>query len=115
MVENHQKRLHLCTCQQCQQRPLGETAALHSSINRVLVILNEKSRRRFAGLLAMQGGYGGVQYFARVTGLSRTTILRGQREIELADAAGESRIRVAGGGRLLFEKNNRKSQLRSTR
>jgi hypothetical protein len=107
MAEHDQRRLHICTCQECRQQPLGETAELHSSINRVLEMLDEKSRRRFIGLLATQHGYGGVQYFARVTGLSRTTILRGQREISLADAECESRIRVAGGGRPLLEKNNR--------
>jgi hypothetical protein len=75
----------------------------------VLVMLDERSRRCFAGLLAMQGGYGGIQSVARITGLSRTTILRGQREIELIDADGESRIRAAGGGGLSLEQNDRKS------
>jgi hypothetical protein len=112
MAEKHQRPLHVCTCQECEQHPLGETTKLHASINRVLAVLGEKSRRRFVGLLATQHGYGAVRYLARVTGLSRTTILRGQREIAQVDAEPDSRIRAAGGGRLLLEK---KTQACSTR
>jgi len=108
MAENHQRLLHVCTCQECEQYPTGQTAQLHASINRVLVMLDEKSRRRFAGLLTTQHGYGGTQHFARVTGLSRTTILRGQREIAQVDAERDGRLRAAGGGRQLFEKKARK-------
>jgi hypothetical protein len=80
---------------------------LHVSINRVVVSLDEKHRRRFVGLLAAQRGYGGVQHVARVTGMSRTTILRGQRELEHRDLASSGRVRAPGGGSLLSEKNSR--------
>jgi hypothetical protein len=107
MAENNQRPLQICTCQACAQYPTGEIAELHVSINRVLAMLDEKSRRRFVGLLATQHGYGGVQYFACVTGLSRTTILRGQRELAQVDAEQDGRLRAAGGGRQLLEKKNR--------
>jgi hypothetical protein len=106
MAKDDQEPRVLCPCQECQELPTGETADLHASIQRVLAMLDERSRRRFAGLLARQHGYGGVQYFARVTGLSRTTILRGQREIAAADGEQGERIRAAGGGRQVLEKNN---------
>ena len=80
---------------------------MHASINRVLASLDEKSRRRFVGLLAAQHGYGGVQHLARITGVSRTTVLRGRGEIELAEPDRTCRVRVAGGGGQLLEKNIR--------
>lgn len=80
---------------------------MHASINRVLASLDEKSRRHFVGLLAAQHGYGGVQHLARVTGLSRTTILRGRREIQQAEPQSSGRVRAAGGGGQLLEKNTR--------
>jgi hypothetical protein len=113
MAEKIQRSLHFCACQECTQHSTGETSDLHASINRVLAVLDEKSRRRFVGLLATQHGYGGVRHLARVTGLSRTTILRGQREIAQADAEADSRIRAAGGGRQLLEKKNRSCSIRS--
>ena len=68
--------------------------------------LDEKSRREFAGLLALQQGRGGLLLVHRITGLSRTTILRGQ--VEVADSRSMNSlnsIRKAGGGRKLVEKN----------
>jgi len=104
MAEKKQRTIHICTCLECEQDLPGETAQLHASINFVLASLDEKSRRRFGGVLATQQGYGGVQHFARVTGLSRTTILGGQREIEQIDADQPGRIRAAGGGDQVIEK-----------
>ena len=104
MAEKKQRTIHICTCLECEQDLPGETAQLHASINFVLASLDEKSRRRFGGVLATQHGYGGVQHFARVTGLSRTTILGGQREIEQIDADQPGRIRAAGGGDQVIEK-----------
>lgn len=96
-----------CRCPECSEHPTSETATLHGSINRVIAAFDEKSRRRFVGLLAMQNGYGGVRYFATVTGLSHTTILRGRREIQQADAELDGRIRAPGGGRKSAEKKMR--------
>jgi hypothetical protein len=72
--------------------------------------LDEKSRRRFAGLLAWQWGWGGVEHVSEVTGLSRPTIRRGREEIQRVERASErSRIRQAGAGRPATEKNSRAS------
>ena len=96
-----------CLCTECKRHPHGETAQLHVSINRVVVSLDERCRRRFVGLLASQWGYGGVQYGARVTGMSRTTILRGRRELEAGDLTTSGRVRAPGGGGIFSEKNSR--------
>ena len=75
----------------------------HRAINRVLVTLNEKNRRRFAGVLALQQGRGGVAAVIRITGLSRNTILRGRDELQRNDR--QAGIRQPGAGRLPAEKN----------
>jgi len=62
--------------------------------------LDERTRRLWAASEAKQLGYGGISTVATVTGLSRTTILAGQHELE--HAAPEiipSRQRQPGGGR----------------
>ena len=99
--------IHQCPCEECKRHPQGETAQLHVSINRVVVSLDERCRRHFVGLLASQWGYGGVQYGARVTGMSRTTILRGRRELEQGDLTASGRVRAPGGGGIFSEKNSR--------
>jgi hypothetical protein len=68
--------------------------------------LNEKNRRRFVGVLANEQGRGGTSQLAEITGLSRTTIVRGRKEIEHSNKKLVSGIRRAGAGRLLVEKNN---------
>jgi hypothetical protein len=46
-------------------------ARQHQAINRVMATFVEKGRRRFAGLVALQFGRGGVQLARKITGLSR--------------------------------------------
>jgi hypothetical protein len=58
MKQSKTRPLHQCTCETCQQHPYGEIAEEHRAINRVLAILDEKSRRRFVGLLASQLDHG---------------------------------------------------------
>jgi hypothetical protein len=98
--------IYRCTCPECQQDPKGLIAQLHSEIKRLAATLDERNRRRFVGLWASNLGYGGVQHMARVTGMSRTTILRGQREIERNDEHSGERVRARGGGRKQTEKNS---------
>ncbi len=104
MTEIHPKTPHLCQCTKCVEYPTGPTAELHRQINQLVVLLNEKHRRQFVGLLARQLGHGGVTRMAQVTGLSRNTISRGQREIASNDFS--ERIRAKGGGRPLTEKKH---------
>ena len=83
----------------------------HRAINQVAASLDEKSRRRFAGLLAWQLGRGGVERVREITGLSRPTIRRGRAELQYGEQHAEApdRIRQPGAGRPATEKNIRRS------
>ena len=70
-----------------------------------MVELDERSLRLFAGLLARQLGRGGIQRVLEITGFSRVTIRRGLRECNESQPVDLDRIRRAGGGRKLIEKN----------
>ncbi|MGF1652171.1 MAG: ISAzo13 family transposase, partial [Actinomycetales bacterium] len=65
--------------------------------------LNERDRRLALAVEANAWGYGGITAVHRACGASKTTIIRGQREL-VAEAAGDStqtpgRVRAPGGGR----------------
>ena len=109
MSNKAKRRIHRCTCKSCRLHPYGNIAKQHRAINRVLLELNERNRRRFVGVLANERGRGGTSQLAEVTGLSRTTIARGQHEIERSSKKRSSEIRQPGAGRPLVEKNNRGS------
>jgi predicted ArsR family transcriptional regulator len=79
-------------------------AEAHRAINRVVVLLDERRRRLFVGLLAQQVGHGGVAALAQITGLSRTTIRRGQLELAQPERVPAGRVRQPGGGRPRLEK-----------
>ncbi len=106
MSNKAKRRIHRCTCKSCRLHPYGRIATQHKAINRVLFELNERNRRRFVGVLANERGRGGSSQLAEVTGLSRTTITRGQWEIEQAIQKRSSEIRQPGAGRPRVEKNN---------
>lgn len=64
-------------------------------------VLDERGRRRFAAAEARAAGRGGVSAVSRITGLARSTIIRGLAEL-YGDAACDvvsGRVRRAGGGR----------------
>ena len=73
--------------------------------------LNERDRRRYAGIEALKLGLGGRNYIARILGCSRRTVTKGAKEvsglsgqetdarIRSAPPAKPDRIRAAGGGR----------------
>ena len=62
--------------------------------------LDEKNRRRYAGIEALKLGLGGRNYIARVLGCSRRTVTRGAKEDSgLSGQETEARIREVGGGR----------------
>ncbi len=106
MSKTKRRRMHRCGCATCHQHPYSAVAQQHKAINRVLATLDEKNRRRFVGLLAIQWGRGSLTQLARITGLSRITIRRGKREVEHLPKS-KGRIRQLGGGCPLVEKNSR--------
>lgn len=105
MTAEQIQRLFLCQCTQCWERPDRATSELHSHIIEMAVVLNEKHRRQFAALMALQFGHGGIKQVAEITGLSRNTIARGKGDLTAADF--NSRVRVQGAGRKLIEKKSR--------
>lgn len=101
------RRVHKCTCARCITHPYSTVAKEHRAINRVIHLLDERNRRRFVGMMAIQWGHGGVQRLRKVTGLGRNTIVRGREEVEHPRKAPGRRIRRPGGGRKRVEKNSR--------
>jgi transposase len=62
-------------------------------------VLHERGLRWFAATEARAYGYGGVSVVSRITGIARSTIERGLREIEAKRPMAAGRSRRAGGGR----------------
>ena len=60
-------------------------------------VLDERGRRRFAAAEASICGFGGVSMVARVTGMARSTIARGIKELEQKPKAETGRVRPARG------------------
>lgn len=107
MAKKRKRKLYNCTCETCQRHPHSKTAREHKAINRVLLGLDERNRRRFVGMLASQRG--NVSELSQITGLSRNTIYRGQQEVDHPRRNAASGIRHQGGGRQAVEKNNQDS------
>lgn len=107
MPESKHRPIHQCVCPTCQHHPHGQIARQHKAINRVLVTLNEKNRRHFVGLLALEWGPRHIALLSQITGLSRTTIHQGKREVEHPGSKAQPPIREPGAGRRAVEKNNR--------
>ena len=63
--------------------------------------LNEKDKRRYAGVEAIKLGRGGQVYIEAVLGCDRNTIAKGIQELESGEVAKDkgTRIRREGGGR----------------
>ena len=79
-------------------------AQVQEKYDRLSHMMNERLRRRWAACEALAIGRGGISAVSDATGLSRTTIRKGIREIqeefpELAEDVASGRSRRAGGGR----------------
>ena len=62
-------------------------------------VLDERSRRLWVATEARVLGRGGIALVARATGVSRSTITRGIRELESGEVVEAGRVRRSGGGR----------------
>lgn len=71
---------------------------LKEKLSVLLPSLNEKQKRLLLGAEAIGLGYGGINYLAKITGMSPKTISRGVKEIEDGDTD-VSKLRNHGGGR----------------
>jgi hypothetical protein len=98
--------IHACECEVCEEHPRSATAIEHRKLNRVVALLRDEKQARVVGLLAEREGHGGIARLSRVTGMSRTTILQGQRELVGDDPVPAGRVRRPGGGRKPLEKKD---------
>ena len=78
-----------------------DEAAIRLRYTALAPVLDERGRRRFAAAEARTAGRGGVLAMTRITGLARSTIDRGLRELAgmAAEEAAAGRTRRPGGGR----------------
>ena len=67
--------------------------------------LDERGRRLFAAAEVRTAGWGGLAVVARITGLARSTINRGEDDLD-AEPLAKGQIRRAGGGRKAVSKND---------
>lgn len=63
--------------------------------------LNERERRRYAGVEASKLGRGGIVYISRLLGCDAKTIRRGERELDDPPPLPPGRIRKKGGTQVL--------------
>lgn len=82
---------------------------IEEAMRRYYQSLNEKDRRRYAGLEALKYGHGGREIVARLLGCSRNTVSKGAREVSGLSKReteerirAEKRIRKEGGGRKTY-------------
>jgi len=62
-------------------------------------VLNERDRRLYAASEAKAAGRGGVTAVSRATGVARSTIGRGLKDLASPERLAAGRVRRAGGGR----------------
>jgi transposase len=85
-----------------------ERAAMAARLDELLPRLNERDRRLALGAEAKAWGYGGIETVHEVTGIARSTVSRGRRELRTTEANPAGRIRAVGGGRKKAEEVNPK-------
>ena len=76
-----------------------EKQSLRERFKRISQHLDEKSRRLWCANEAVTIGYGGVSLVASATGVSRTTITEGKKEITGKKYLPKEKVRREGGGR----------------
>jgi transposase len=89
-----------CKCPRCLEPEDHPDKQLHHQLNLLLSHLSEQQRRWVAAYEAKRLGWGGPTLVSLITGMSRVTILRGQRELdEELQGRPSGRARASGGGR----------------
>jgi hypothetical protein len=72
---------------------------IKQKFERLAPMLDERTLRLFAAAEADAIGYGGVSRLCRITGLARSTIVRGQQEMSRPSGVSSGRVRRSGAGR----------------
>jgi hypothetical protein len=79
---------------------MADIAGIRRRYRGIRRLLNERTRRVWAGSEALTAGWGGVRAVMQVTGLSHPTVERGMREVRAAgQGLDPARIRRPGAGR----------------
>ena len=107
--EESRQVFHSCECPTCQQHPRSALAREHRRINRLVSATDERARRLLVGFLSRRHGRGGIALLARITGLDRHTITRGQHELQQSRWPKTGRVRRSGAGHPRAEKKVRGS------
>jgi len=68
-------------------------------IKTMLPLMDEKQSRIFLASCAKELGYGGIKKVCEISGFSKTTIIKGKKEIASGEYKEEKRVRKSGGGR----------------
>jgi hypothetical protein len=76
-----------------------DESSIRQRFEALFPVLDERGLRRFAAAEARAAGHGGVSAVMRVTGLARSTIGRGLRELRGEHTIAGERVRRPGGGR----------------
>ena len=76
-----------------------DESAIRQRYEALSPVLDERGRRRFAAAEATAAGLGGIRAVNRATGIARSTIGRGLRELRTGETPDAARVRRAGGGR----------------
>ena len=76
-----------------------DTEVLRTKYTALAPVLTERSRRLWAATEARALGRGGIERVKQATGLARSTIERGVRELESGETLSPERTRRPGGGR----------------
>lgn len=96
------KRNSRCPCYLCHQGTMS--VGKHQRWLDILSQLNERQARLYVAEKALEGGHGGIQQLAEITGMNRHTIRKGIQELEAGKAAEATpRVRRPGGGRKRIE------------
>jgi hypothetical protein len=82
-----------------------DTSVIRARFTAVERNLNERSRRLLAAAEAQTAGYGGIAAASRATGIARSTIGRGLKDLALPGSLSGEIRRPGGGGPTLIEKD----------
>ena len=72
----------------------------------ILCQLNESQSRLYVAREAISFGRGGIKLMNEITGMSRTTIMKGTKELQEGSSGLNNRIRKEGGGRKKLEEKD---------
>lgn len=82
-----------------------DEGAIAKRFSAVRELVDERSRRLFAGSESLAAGRGGVSAVARATGMSRSTVQRGMADVQ-AGLRRDGRVRRPGAGRRPIEESD---------